>query len=51
MGHINEVLSANAADQHLSPPIQATLMMGKQTLTHYYTKTDMSDVCWIAMGV
>jgi hypothetical protein len=51
MGHINEVLTANAVDQHLSPPIWAALTMGKRTLTRYYTKTDMSDVYQIVMGM
>ena len=51
MGHIDNVLMANAVDQHLSPPIWATLTMGQQTLNCYYTKTSMSNVYLIAMGV
>jgi hypothetical protein len=51
MGHINEVLTANSINQHYSPPMQAALTMGKQTLTHYHTKTDISDVYWIVIGM
>jgi hypothetical protein len=50
MGHIDEVLVANTADQQFSPPIRAALVMGKQTLDRYYTKTDLSDVYRIAIG-
>ena len=51
MGHIDNVLTANAVDQHFSPPIWAALSMGQWTLNHYYTKTNVSDVYLIAMGV
>jgi hypothetical protein len=51
MGHIDNVLTANTVDQCFSPPIRAALTMGQWTLTRYYTKTDMSDVYQIAMGV
>jgi hypothetical protein len=51
MGHINEVLTANTIDQHFSPPIRAALTMGKHTLTIYHTKTGLSDVYQIAIGV
>ena len=51
MGHIDDVLMANAVDQHLSSLIWAALTMGQQMLNCYYTKTSMSDVYLIAMGV
>ena len=51
MGHIDEVLTANILDQHLSPPIWAALTMGKRTLTRYHNKTDLSDVYRIAISV
>lgn len=51
MGHIDEVLTANILDQHLSPPIRAALTMGKRTLTRYHNKTDLSDVYRIAISV
>ena len=51
MGHIDEVLTANTLDQQFSPPIRAALTMGKRTLTRYHTKTDLSDVYRIAIGV
>ena len=51
MGHIDKVLTANTVNQRFSPPIRAALTMGQRTLTRYYTKTDMSDVYRIAIGV
>jgi hypothetical protein len=51
MGHIDEILTDNTADQCYSPPIRAALTMGKQTLNRYYTKTNLSDVYRIAIGV
>ena len=50
MGLIDSVLSTSVANQCFTPAIWAALTMGKQTLTHYYTKTNMSDVYRIAMG-
>jgi hypothetical protein len=51
MGHIDEVLTANTIDQCFTAPIQAALTMGKQTLTRYHNKTELSEVYWIAIGV
>ena len=50
MGLIDSVLTASVANQRFTPAIRVALTMGKQTLTRYYTKTDMSDVYRIAMG-
>ena len=51
MDHINEVLAINALDTWYSLSIQAALTMGKKTLNHYYSKTDLSEVYRIAMGM
>jgi hypothetical protein len=51
MDCINDVLTANSIDQQLSVPIQAALTIGKRTLTRYYSKTNLSDVYRIAMGI
>ena len=51
MGHIDEVLTANTVERQFSAAIRAALTMGKRTLNHYYTKTDLSEVYRIAMGV
>ena len=51
MGHIDEVLKAHILNQHFSPPIWAVLTIGKCTLTHYYNKTNLSDIYQIAIGV
>jgi hypothetical protein len=51
MDCINDVLTANSIDQQFSAPIWAALTIGKWMLTHYYSKTDLSDVYWIMMGI
>jgi hypothetical protein len=44
MNCINNVLTANSIDWEFSVPIWAAL-------TCYYSKTDLLDVYWIAMGI
>lgn len=51
MDHIDEVLATNALDAQYSLSIQAALTIWKKTLNHYYSKTDLSEVYGIAMGM
>lgn len=51
MDHIDQVLATNAVDYQYSISIQAALTIGKKTLNRYYSKTDLSEVYRIAMGV
>jgi len=50
MDFINDKLTAHAHDWTLSPAIKASLELGKKTLNHYYSLTDLSEVYCIAMG-
>jgi hypothetical protein len=50
MDRIDEVLATNALDDQFSISIKAALSMGKRTLNHYYSKTDLSDVYRVAMS-
>jgi hypothetical protein len=50
MDHIDSVLSTNTIDNRYCLAIQAALTIGKKTLNHYYSKTDLSNVYQIAMG-
>jgi hypothetical protein len=50
MDRIDEVLTASAVNARFSNPVKAALLMGKKTLNHYYSKTNLSDVYRIAMG-
>jgi hypothetical protein len=50
MDHIDSVLATNAIDKRYCLAIQAALTIGKKTLNHYYSKTDLSNVYRIAMG-
>lgn len=50
MDRIDEVLTTCALDSRFSTPVKAALLMGKKTLSRYYSKTNLSDVYWIAMG-
>jgi len=51
MDRIDEVLTASAVDAQFSNPVKAALLMGKRTLNRYYSKTNLSEVYRIAMGV
>lgn len=51
MDCIEKVLTTNAIDKQLSPSIRAALAIGKWTLNRYYSKTGLSQVYRIAMGV
>jgi hypothetical protein len=51
MDCIDEVLATNALDSQYSLSIQAALTMGKKMLNRYYSKTDLSEVYRIAMGM
>ena len=51
MDCIDEVLATNALDARYSLSIQAALTLGKKTLNRYYSKTDLSEVYRIAMGM
>jgi hypothetical protein len=51
MDRIDEVLATNTLDARYSLSIQATLTMGKKTLNRYYSKTDLSEVYRISMGM
>jgi hypothetical protein len=50
MDHIDSVLATNAIDNRYCLAIQAALTIGKKTLNHYYSKTDLSNVYRIAMS-
>ena len=50
MDHLDEVLATNAISNNFLPSINAALLMGKRTLNRYYSKTDLSDIYWIAMS-
>jgi uncharacterized protein YjaG (DUF416 family) len=50
MDHIDTVLATNAIDNCYCLTVQAALTIGKKTLNHYYSKTDLSNVYRIAMG-
>jgi hypothetical protein len=50
MDHIDEYLMTACRNMKISKPIRAALALGRQTLNHYYNKTDHSDVYRIAMG-
>ncbi|KAM6495181.1 hypothetical protein JOM56_009804 [Amanita muscaria] len=49
MDHLDEALATNTINANISDPIQAALLIGKKTLNHYYSKTDLSGVYRIAM--
>jgi hypothetical protein len=51
MDHIDGVLTSNAISNRYCLAIQAALTIGKKTLNHYYSKTDLSDIYRIAMGM
>jgi hypothetical protein len=51
MDRINEILATNALDTQFSISIQAALSIGKKTLNHYYSKTDLSDVYRVVMSM
>ena len=50
MDHIDSVLATNAIDNRYCLAVQAALTIGKKTLNHYYSKTDLSNIYRIAMG-
>ena len=50
MDHIDSVLATNAIDDRYCLAIKAALTIGKKTLNHYYSKTNLSNIYWIAMG-
>ncbi|KAH9975145.1 hypothetical protein BJV77DRAFT_932222, partial [Russula vinacea] len=49
MDTINEVLATNALSSKYLVAIHVALSIGKKTLNHYYSKTDLSNVYQIAM--
>ena len=51
MDHIDGVLTSNAINNRYCLAIQVALTIGKKTLNHYYSKTDLSNIYWIAMGM
>jgi hypothetical protein len=50
MDHIDRVLATNAIENRSGLAVQAALSIGKKTLNHYYSKTDLSKIYRIAMG-
>jgi hypothetical protein len=50
MDHIDSVLATSAINNRYCLAIQAALTIGKKTLNHYYSKTDLSNMYRIAMG-
>jgi hypothetical protein len=50
MDHIDSVLTTNAIDNCYCLAVQAALTIGKKTLNHYYSKSDLSHNYQIAMG-
>ena len=48
--HIDEYLATASQNPKYSEAIHTTLALGKQTLHHYYDKTDHSEVYQIVMG-
>ena len=50
MDHINDYLATACGNIKFSKAIRAALDIRKQTLNHYYNKTDHSKVYRIAMG-
>lgn len=50
MDHIDRVLATNAIENRSGLAVQAALSIGKKTLNHYYSKTDLSNIYRIAMG-
>ena len=43
--------TAMLASSKYSPAIRSAISMGKKTLNRYYSKTDLSDIYRIAMGM
>jgi hypothetical protein len=44
MDHIDSVLTTNVIDKCYCLAVQAVLTIGKKTLNHYYSKTDLSNI-------
>ena len=50
MDHIDKFLDTMSESHRFSLSIRAALIVGKNTLNQYYTKTDQSETYWIAMS-
>jgi hypothetical protein len=50
MDHIDETFTTQSRDRSLEPSLCAALSIAKETLNHYYNKTDHSEVYRIAMS-
>jgi hypothetical protein len=50
MDHINKLLHNSDADP-LNPSVKAALKFAHKSMDKYYSKTDMSNVYQIAMGI
>ncbi|KDQ53983.1 hypothetical protein JAAARDRAFT_107628, partial [Jaapia argillacea MUCL 33604] len=51
MDRIDEVLHPKSSTQTYHPAIQAVMQLGKATMNRYYSKTDLSNIHQIAMGM
>jgi hypothetical protein len=50
MDHINNILATSSDKHQYSPSIRAALVISKNTINKYYSKTDHSETYHIAMG-
>ena len=51
MDKIDQMFTTMATNRSLPAPIQAAMNMAKQTLNHYYDRTDYSEVYHIVTGM
>ena len=51
MDHIDGVLSTQLDSSWYSLPVYTAMAIGKNTINHYYNKTDYLEVDHIAMGM
>ena len=50
MDHIDQELTTYSRDKKYLPSIRLGVSLAKETLNRYYSRTDTSEVYWIAMG-
>ena len=50
MNYINQELMTYLCDKKYLPSIHSGVSLAKETLNHYYSRTDTSEVYQIAMG-
>ena len=50
MDHIDQVLSTYSRNKSFLPSIRSGVSLAQETLNHYYSRTDQSEVYRIAMS-